>query len=281
MPGGNKAILLLHGLYGNPLEVQYIGRKLHRAGYSVEIPYIHGCGVADTRSSRQTTSWENWLEQVEAHFCRMRREHAQVSVAGLCIGADLALALALEHSAEVHALCLYSTTLYYDGWNVTRWRFLRALAYYTPLRYLLSYHERHPYGLKDARIRQWVATQMAQGVETPAGAARSPFTGVYQAERMMRHLRRNLRRITAPVLILHALEDDFASPRSADLVESGVSSTSVRKVILQNSYHIITLDNDKDRVAQETLDFIAGQTDKHSLVNERGLADARNLALAA
>ena len=264
MPGGRDAILLLHGLYGNPLEMQYIGRKLQRAGYAVEIPYIHGCGVADTRSPRQTTPWENWLEQVEAHFRDMQRTYERVSVAGLCIGADLALALALEHSADIHALCLYSTTLYYDGWNVTKWRVMRALAYYTPLRYMLSYHERHPYGLKDERIRQWVAKQMEKGVETPAGAAKSPFTGVYQAERMMRHLRRNLQRITAPTLILHALEDDFASPKSADLVESRVSSPNVRKVILQDSYHIITLDNDKDRVAQETLDFIAAQTAANS-----------------
>ncbi|MEN6586362.1 MAG: alpha/beta fold hydrolase [Sulfuricella sp.] len=264
MSGGRDAILLLHGLYGNPLEMQYIGRKLQRAGYAVEIPYIHGCGVADTRSPRQTTPWENWLEQVDAHFRIMQRTYEHVSVAGLCIGADLALALALEHSADIHALCLYSTTLYYDGWNVSRLRFLRALAYYTPLRYMLSYHERHPYGLKDERIRQWVAKQMEKGVETPAGAARSPFTGVYQAERMMRHLRRNLHRITAPTLILHALEDDFASPRSADLVESRVSSPTVRKVILQDSYHIITLDNDKERVARETLDFMAAQTGKTS-----------------
>lgn len=263
MPGGKNAILLLHGLYGNPLEMQYIGRKLHRAGYTVEIPYIHGCGVADT-SLRHTTPWEKWRKQVEAHFAKMRREYSQVSVAGLCIGADLALALALDHSAEIHALCLYSTTLYYDGWNVTRWRHLRALAYYSPLRYMLSYHERHPYGLKDERIRQWVATQMKKGVETAAGAAKSPFTGVYQAERMMRYLRRNLGRVTVPTLILHAQEDDFASPKSADLVESRVSSSTVRKVILHDSYHIITLDNDKDRVAQETLDFIQAQTGSNS-----------------
>lgn len=39
MAGKNgKAILLLHGLYGNPLEMRYIGRKFHRAGYTVRIP---------------------------------------------------------------------------------------------------------------------------------------------------------------------------------------------------------------------------------------------------
>jgi len=35
MRGGNHAFLLLHGLYGNPREMHYVGRKLNRAGYTV------------------------------------------------------------------------------------------------------------------------------------------------------------------------------------------------------------------------------------------------------
>lgn len=190
-----------------------------------------------------------------AHFEALRRDHDQVSVAGLCIGADLALAL--DRSADIHALCLYATTLYYDGWNITPMRHLRALGYYTPLRFFVSYKEKPPYGLKDERIRDWIAGQMSQGGATEAGAAKSHLSGVYQAERMMRHLRRNLHRVSAPCLILHAKEDDTASPRSADLVEERVASAVVKKIILHDSYHIITMDNDKDRVAEETLQFLS------------------------
>lgn len=258
MPGKNgKAVLLLHGLYGNPREMRYIGRKFNRAGYTVRIPYVQGCGAHDSRWTAARFSWEKWREQVAGHFDVLRRDHDQVSVAGLCIGADLALALALERSAEIHALCLYATTLYYDGWNITPLRHLRALGYYTPLRYFVSYKERAPYGLKDERIREWIAGQMSQGGATEAGAAKSHLSGVYQSERMMRFLRRNLHRVSAPCLIMHAKEDDTASPRSADLVEARVSSAIVKKIILHDSYHIITMDNDKDRVAQETLDFLS------------------------
>jgi carboxylesterase len=239
--------------------MHYIGRRLHRNGYSVCMPYLRGCGALGTPSRFQTSRWELWLGQVETHFEELKRDHAQVSVAGLCIGANLALALALERSADIHALCLYSTTLYYDGWNVSRLRFLRALAYYTPLRFVYSYPERAPYGLKDERIRQWVAAQMKKGGATAIGAPRSPMTGIYQAERMMRYLRRHLRQVTTPTLILHAQEDDTASTRSAELVNSCISSSIVRKVILNNSYHNITMDNDKDCVLNETLSFIAQQ----------------------
>ncbi len=49
--------------------------------------------------------------------------------------------------------------------------------------------------------------------------------------------------------------NDVASTKSADLVESSISSPSRRKLILHNSYHIITLDNEKELVADETIAF--------------------------
>jgi carboxylesterase len=257
MQGGRQAFLLLHGLYGNPYEMHYVGRRLNRAGYTVHIPYIHGCGVADTLRKTWRTRWEQWHEQVEAHFDALKKDHDEVSVAGLCAGADLALSLAIRRSEDIHALCVYATTLFYDGWNITRMRFMRGLAYYTPLRYLLSFHESPPYGLKDERVREWIAAQMAKGGQTAAGASKSSFVGVYQTERMMRYLRRNMHHITVPTLILHAREDDTASLRSADLVEGTISSAVVRKVILEDSYHIITMDNDRDTVVQETLGFVS------------------------
>jgi len=149
------------------------------------------------------------------------------------------------------------------------------LAYYTPLRYLLSFHESPPYGLKDERVRKWIAAQMAKGGETAAGASKSSFVGVYQTERMMRYLRRNMQHVTAPTLIMHAREDDIASLRSAELVAGAISSSVVRKVILEDSYHIITMDNDKDMVVEETLRFASrarGRVPELSLVTNASAA---------
>jgi len=257
MLGGRRAFLLLHGLYGNPQEMQYVGRKLNRAGFTVFIPYIQGCGAADSSRRAWRTRWENWRDQVESHFDALKSEYAEVSVAGLCAGADLAMALAIKRSAEIHTLCLYATTLFYDGWSITRLRLLRALAYYTPLRYVLYFHESQPYGLKDVRIRKWIAAQMKKGGQAVTGASKLSFVGIYQTERMMRYLRANLQNISTPTLILHAREDDTSSLRSAEFVEENISSPTVRKVILENSYHIITLDKDKDLVVTETLNFVA------------------------
>jgi carboxylesterase len=257
---GQGAVLLLHGLYGTPQQLQYIGRKLNtQGGYTVRIPNIRGYSVFDEPVPSETTCWENWLEQVEAQFEGLRREHDQVSVAGLCIGADLCMELAAKRSPDIHAICLYSAPLKYDGWNVTWMRRFKFLGYYTPLRFLMSLTERPPYGLKDERIRQWVARQMEQRGTSALGSSHSPLTGVYESERLMKDVRRKLHKISAPTLIIHAIEDDLASPRNAEIIEQGISSVHVKKVMLENSYHIITMDFEKERVAAETLDFLGKQ----------------------
>ena len=93
-----------------------------------------------------------------------------------------------------------------------------------------------------------------------AGASHLSGEGIFQAHRLIRDVRANLARVRTPALIVHAEEDDMASPRSADFVESRIASTVKRKLILHDSYHIITLDNEKDIVADATTGFFDVQT---------------------
>jgi carboxylesterase len=262
MPGkGPGAVLLVHGLYGTPQQLQYIGRKLNvRGGYTVHIPNIEGYSVFNEAVPRYTTRWESWVEQLEARLELLRRTHEEVSLAGLCIGADLCMELAMRKPQDVSNLCLYSAPLRYDGWNVTRMRWLKYLGYYSPARWFWKLREKPPYGLKDERIRQWVERHFNAEGSSALGSTWSPLSGVYQSERLMKHVGKNLGRVVAPTLILHALEDDLASPANAEDIERGISSSVVRRVMLTNSYHIITMDFEKELVATETLDFIQGQS---------------------
>jgi carboxylesterase len=266
MPGADHAVLLLHGLYGNPLELQYLGRNLNRFGYSVRIPYIDGCGAADNRRTAARSNWQDWLDQARAHFRELRQTHVNVSIGGLCVGANLALALASEPDAAVHSLCLYSTPLAYDGTWLAGLRRWRLLAYHTPLRFLMARRQQHPYGIKDEYLRDSIGRQMNMAHATAVGSSSLPVSGIYQSERLMQHLRRNLHRITAPTLLLHAKEDDTSSPKSADLVAAGIASTEIRKITLNDSFRRITVDRERDRVVIETLAFIARQSAKSSTV---------------
>lgn len=260
LPGGEHAVLALHGLLGNPLEMHYIGKRLQKAGYTVVIPLIPGYGYATgAGQSYRTTHYRAWYQDVVQHFEQLKSTHKTVSVTGLCIGAVLALRLAMERGEQIAALSLLSTTLAYDGWSLPWYRFLLPLAYYTPARYLYAYHERHPYGLKNENLQRWIAREMQVTGSSAAGASRLSAEGIFQAHRLIKEVRRGLGKVKSPALVIHAEEDDVSSVRSAEYVERHIGSAVKRKLILHDSYHIITLDNEKETVAEESIAFFDQQ----------------------
>ncbi|GBG01468.1 hypothetical protein AZSI13_07950 [Azospira sp. I13] len=258
-PPGEVAVLLIHGLYSNPAEMSPLGKILEKAGYHVRIPEFSGYSVGEGGCGSvpyAAHTWEAWYAEVEREFTRLQASYRQVVVGGLCIGADLALHLAARQGARVAAVIALATTLFYDGWSIPWYRFLLPLGYYTPLRHLYTYRERYPFGLKNPRMRARVSRDMEARQISDAGAAHLPMNGIYQARRLIGTLKRELPEVGSPTLVIHSREDDVASLRSANFVYHHVSAELRRRVVLDDSYHIITLDNERRRVADETLKFL-------------------------
>jgi carboxylesterase len=256
------AALLIHGLSGNPLEMQYLAKRLRQAGYATFVPHFKGYGFGGRSDPFATGTWRQWRAQVLDHFDELSRRYRSVSVSGLCIGAVLALDLAAERPGRVTALSLLATTLAYDGWSIPWYYFLAPLAYHTPLRYRYSYRERHPYGVKNESLRKWIAREMSEKTTSIAGASSLPMTAVYEANQLIRHVRGTISGVTAPALVVHAKEDDVASLKSAEFVLENVGTDDVDFVLLRDSYHIVTLDNEKELVADETIRFFCDRTRK-------------------
>jgi len=275
------AVLLLHGLSGNPLELQHLARRLRDNGYFVESSPIPGYAFGTRERAYDMGTWREWLNVALERFDALSAAHESVFISGLCIGAVLAMMVALERPGQVSGLSLISTTLAYDGWATPWYRSLVNLGYHTPLRNMISIAEKHPYGLKNERMRDWVARAMASHGDSAAGAARLPLTGIYQAQRMIKTVRQRMSEIHAPALVLHAVEDDVASPKSAEFVASHIGSEEIRTVLFNNSYHMLTLDNDRDAVAEETLGFFARMIAARDTRQEHHAERSSNLTLSA
>ncbi len=252
----SHAVLLLHGLYSSALELQYVGRRLRAAGFAVCAPNLPGYSVTQGNYPAAAGKWESWLAEAKRHLEQLLERHQRVSIGGLCVGADLALMLAAEYGARIESLLLLSTTLYYDGWSLPWYRFLLPLAYYTPLGRLYAYEEREPFGLKNEQMRRLVAAEMKQRKLSRAGADRLHSSGLFQAHRLIRAVKRALPEIRNPALIVHATEDDMTSLRSVRCLEDRLGSARLEVLLLDNSYHMVSLDNERDRVAERMIEFL-------------------------
>lgn len=254
---GPDAVLLIHGLTGTPAEMRHLAMRLRKQGFSVMVPQLAGhCGsVAELRRSR----WQDWYRGVEQAFEALEAQHRRVFVAGLSMGALLALELAARRGSRVAGVGLLSPTFFYDGWNMPRFRRrLLPLAFLPPLKQLLYWHETPPYGIKCERTRAMVHAVLenrdAQAAEK-VGIFRTPMVTVHQSSLLIRHVTASLPRVHTPVLVVHSTEDDMASVRNAHFVAARVGSSDVETWLIDDSYHVLTLDRRKDDVAARLGEF--------------------------
>lgn len=248
-PQKPHGVLLLPGLCGTPKELGAIPKVLEAAGYRISIPMIPG--YADKSGS---INWHAWLDEVEATFQSLKAECMTVSVVGLSMGSVLALALAQRRN-DIDGLVLLSPLLRYDGWAMPWYLFMIRFVCAAGFRNW-SWREKYPYGIANAELRRRVQKAVEQGEASEVGSAFISARHLYEAQCMMRVTRTRLNQVQAPLLVIHAVDDETAAPRNAEEILCCVNSEKRRVVWLGDSYHIITVDNERELVVNETARFI-------------------------
>jgi len=277
LPGTTgKAVLLIHGMTGAPGEMKFLAKRLNRRGLAVAAPLLAGHGVDEAHLL--TSTWRDWLGSVRDAFARLRAEHDEVYVAGICVGGALGLALAAEEPAVAGA-AVYSMTYRYDGWNMKRW--YSAIAPYAepfaglPLIRRLSFVEPYPFGLKDERLRDGMLA--AQGAVIPGALDRVPLGAMSEMHRLARHLDRVAPGVRQPALILHATDDDMSHPRNAYRLKAALGGRAEVR-LLDDCFHMIHVDRQRDLVGDLTADFFGAppaeprRRPEHDLAPQTGAA---------
>lgn len=250
------AVLLLHGLWSSPSELLPVANSLRRAGYRVESPEIDGYTYA---AGARVRSWRKWLQAALAAFDALAAEHESVFVGGLCVGSMLSLAVAAKRPGQVAGLAVLSPSVFFDGWGVPWLTRLRHIGYYTPFRYFWKVPEKEPFGVKNPLVRRWIAREMAQRQVSSAGAAWLPLAGLHESERLTGFVKSALADILAPALIVHAREDEVSTLRSPEYLIERLGSRVKQLRVLENSFHMITLDNERQQVTAAVTAFFDEQ----------------------
>lgn len=261
-----QGVLLVHGLTGAPAEMKPLAKRLARRGFEVAAPLLPGHGADEATLLR--TTWRDWLDGLcEAHD-RFATQVDAVHVAGICVGGALGLMLAAERPT-IRAAAVYSMTFEYDGWNMPRFAVaapvIQLVANLPGVRQL-SWAETHPFGLKDERLRS--LAERAPGGLIEGAIDRLPLGALYQMYRMGRRLERMGKSIQTPTLILHARDDDMSHPRNAYRLQRALGGPT-RLLLLEDSFHMIHVDQERDRVAAATAAFFGNATPQGSELLER------------
>src|SRR5262245_2405698 len=278
--GSPTLVYLIHGVTGTPTEMHYVARGLARRGWDVYATTLPGHCTRLRDLVR--TSEDDWRRHVHTQLNYARQHYPSVFVVGLSAGGLLALEAAT--SVAVDGVGVLSPTFTYDGWN-TPWThaLLRFGMTVIPrhLQLLFFHRDKAPFGIKDetlqARIRTaysplvllrkslrfwWVrrnrrTTRQRRRVSRAAatGYPLFPLKTMADLDCLITRVRACLGTITTPTVILQAREDDVTSPRNAYLVYDQIGSKQKHVILLEDCYHVITVDKQKQAVVKHLIDF--------------------------
>lgn len=240
---------MLHGLGASPLELSRLAKDLNVAGFSVFAPSIPNYSFGT-----ECGNWQDWVQQAEQYLWELRPQYSTVSVIGLSMGATLAMALAQRE--PLTCMVLLSTALAYDGWAIPWYSFLLNFASWLPFANRYRYAEAEPYGIKNPEMRAMVKRAMQKDHISESGADYLPFKYVSEGRSLIKEARENVRLIDCPTLFIHAADDETVHMRNAEWAYENIRSATKEFIYLGDSYHMITVDNERETVNQETVRFI-------------------------
>jgi len=230
--GGSVGALVLHGFTGQPTSVKPWAEHLADAGLAVEVPRLPGHG---TRwQDMNVTTWQDWYAEADRAFSTLAARCDTVFVMGLSMGGSLALRLAEQRGAEVAGLVLVNPAVHSER----------------PDRFLL------PVIRLVIPSFPGISNDIKKEGANEGAYDKLPLKAAYSLTHLWSAVKTDIAKVDQPLLLFRSTEDHVVEPSNAAWILANVASTDTTEVLLTNSYHVATLDNDAPTIYSGSLDFV-------------------------
>lgn len=232
--GGEKGCLLIHGFTGTPSHMRLLGEALVQEGITVLGVCLkgHGTHVSDLHRCRYT----HWISSVYDGLCTLERTCQEIFVAGLSMGGTLALSLSISYPERIRGVISICAPVFFHD----------PILHLLPLiKYFKKTWKKKGRGIKDQRM-----------VESAYPVLSLP--ALHELLKLCREVKQGLSSICCKALIVAALEDATVSLENAHYIKDHLGSKEKELLILENSYHVATLDYDAPILFERTASFIKG-----------------------
>jgi carboxylesterase len=236
--GGPNGALVLHGFTGNPNSMKGIGLAFAAAGWAVELPRLPGHGTAI--EDMLDTTWADYAGEAEAALDRLAARlpaGGQIVVAGLSMGGTLTVWLATRHPELAGIVCVNP-----------------AAEPAGPMAELVDAAI-----ASGEEVMPGIGSDIADPDSAETAYPGTPLRPLRSLIDAIDALQPGLADITCPLLLFTSPEDHVVPPSNSDHLANSVSGP-VERVACGRSYHVATLDYDKDLIVERTLEFAAKVT---------------------
>jgi carboxylesterase len=231
-PGGPQGALVIHGFTGNTFSMRGVAKALATAGLSVEAPLLpgHGTAVEDLVQ----TDWMDWSLAAEAAYVDLASRCEKVAVVGLSMGGTLTCWLGERH-AEIAGLVLVNPLV--QSIPPDQVEAVKALA--------------------DAgtELLDGIGSDIAEPGAAELSYSQTPLRPLLSLLAAADEVGAKLANIECPVLLFSSRDDHVVSPHNGDTLEA-VLGERIQRIWLERSYHVATLDFDREEIEKRATDFV-------------------------
>lgn len=231
--GSEVGCLVSHGFTGTTQSMRFLGEFLaNEGGLTVIGPRLkgHGTSVEDMAQS----SAEDWIRSVEEALETLQKRCSHIFITGLSMGGTLTLYTAAMYADVIRGAIPINAAVFVNNPDMASLAFMRNAPATVP-------------GVGGDIKKPDVPELAYDDVPVPA---------IRQIYALMSVTRELLPRVTCPTLVFQSRDDHIVVPDNAPFIIEHIGAEDKRLFWLENSYHVATLDNDKELIATETLKFI-------------------------
>jgi carboxylesterase len=213
-------------------------------------------GLAGGTDVSGLSSWRDWYAALEAAHDELAQRCDTLIVGGVSAGTMLALRLAALRPEKIRGLMLFSPTIWPNGWAIPWYFGLFKLITHKWAARMFHFRARAPHGIKDERLRTFILESLQGGTDTIEDLFGRGGGLVLEFRRLVQAVKPHLAKIKHHTLIFHPRRDDQSDITNAITLQRKLAGT-VEMYILDDCYHMVTLDRQRHVVIDRTKDFAA------------------------
>jgi carboxylesterase len=226
--GNRTGILVIHGFTGTTESMKFLGDEYAKAGYTVCGPRLKGHGTH--YKDLEQSVYHEWINSVEEGLGWLNGRCDRIFVTGLSMGGTLTLYLAEKYKFIAGIMPINA-------------------AVDIPAMETLSEGDEPQY------LDSIGSDIKAEGI-VELSYGKTPVRSIIELLKLMKLVKEDLQSVYMPTLVFSSTEDHVVPPLNAELIMTHISSEKKKKVDLPNSYHVATMDHDKEEIVHQSLAFI-------------------------
>ena len=234
---GTTGLLLIHGFSSTPASVRQLALAATEQGYSVAAPAL--AGFATQYQDLKQTSWQDWLSSVAGPLQQLKTHCHKIIVLGQSLGGCIALQLAHQNPDIINQLILLSPAVYPPP----------QLKGVKPI----------SMALKLAGIKYWstLGGDIKKRGSREIVYTKMPLNAYTELLSCMQSTQTILNEIAIPTTIFASHHDHVVPTKSFQQVLDQLGSIDKSLVWLDNSFHVLTQDNDAEYIKLKLLEQLA------------------------